>query len=93
MVVDMENTIRNKRKELGLSQEELAKKWSCQDLFSPRVQGFQILGGLSRLGHHIARWRRQVKGGDSRGEASSLDVAPTVCYPLPQAACALTCSR
>ena len=26
MVVDMENTIRNKRKELGLSQEELAKK-------------------------------------------------------------------
>ena len=68
-------------------------EWSCQDLFSPRVQGFQILGGLSRLGHHIARWRRQVKGGDSRGEASSLDVAPTVCYPLPQAACALTCSR
>ena len=29
MVVDMENTIRNKRKELGLSQEELAKK--CGD--------------------------------------------------------------
>ena len=28
MVVDMENTIRNKRKELGLSQEELAKKCS-----------------------------------------------------------------
>ncbi len=26
MVVDMENIIRNKRKELGLSQEELAKK-------------------------------------------------------------------
>lgn len=26
MVVEMENTIRNKRKELGLSQEELAKK-------------------------------------------------------------------
>ena len=26
MVADMENTIRNKRKELGLSQEELAKK-------------------------------------------------------------------
>ena len=26
MVVGMENTIRNKRKELGLSQEELAKK-------------------------------------------------------------------
>ena len=26
MVVDIENTIRNKRKELGLSQEELAKK-------------------------------------------------------------------
>jgi toxin-antitoxin system, antitoxin component, xre family len=25
-VVDMENIIRNKRKELGLSQEELAKK-------------------------------------------------------------------
>ena len=25
MVVEMENTIRNKRKELGLSQEELAK--------------------------------------------------------------------
>ena len=71
----------------------LMELWSCQDLFSPRVQGFQILGGLSRLGYHIARWRRQVKGGDSRGEASSLDVAPTVCYPLPQAACALTCSR
>ena len=42
-------------------------------MFSPRVQGFQILGDLSRLGYHIARWRRQVKGGDSRGEASSLD--------------------
>jgi putative transcriptional regulator len=26
MVVDMENTIRNRRKELGLSQEELARK-------------------------------------------------------------------
>ena len=26
MVADMENTIRNRRKELGLSQEELAKK-------------------------------------------------------------------
>ena len=26
MVVDMKNTIRNRRKELGLSQEELAKK-------------------------------------------------------------------
>lgn len=26
MVDDMENTIRNRRKELGLSQEELAKK-------------------------------------------------------------------
>lgn len=26
MVVDMENTIRSRRKELGLSQEELAKK-------------------------------------------------------------------
>ena len=26
MVVDMENIIRNRRKELGLSQEELAKK-------------------------------------------------------------------
>ncbi len=26
MVADMENIIRNKRKELGLSQEELAKK-------------------------------------------------------------------
>ena len=67
--------------------------WSCQDLFSPKVQGFQILGDLSLLGHHIARWRRQVKGGDSRGEANPLDVAPPVCYPLPQAACALTCSR
>ena len=68
-------------------------KWSCQDLFSPRVQGFQILGDLSLLGHHIARLRRQVKGGDSRGEANPLDVAPTVCYPLPQAACVLACSR
>lgn len=26
MVIDMENVIRNRRKELGLSQEELAKK-------------------------------------------------------------------
>ena len=67
--------------------------WSCQELFSPRVQGYEILGGLSRLGYHIARRRRQVKGGDSRGEANPLDVAPTVCYPLPQAACALACSR
>ncbi|OUP00004.1 transcriptional regulator [Anaerofilum sp. An201] len=28
MATDMENTIRNRRKELGLSQEELAKKCS-----------------------------------------------------------------
>ena len=28
MVADMENIIRNRRKELGLSQEELAKKCS-----------------------------------------------------------------
>ena len=62
-------------------------------MFSPRVQGFKILGGLIRLGYHIARWRRQVKGGDSRGEANPLDVAPPVCYPLPQAACVLACSR
>ena len=69
------------------------REWSCQELFSPRVQGYEILGGLSRLGYHIARWRRRVKGGDSRDEANPLDVAPTVCYPLPQAACALACSR
>ena len=31
-------------------------------LFSPRVQGFQILGGLSRLGHHIARWAEASQG-------------------------------
>ena len=68
-------------------------QWSCQELFSPRVQGYEILGGLSRLGYHIARWRRRVKGGDSRDEANPLDVAPTVCYPLPQAACALACSK
>lgn len=79
--------------ERGITVEEMRAIWSCQDLFSPRVQGFQILGDLSLLGHHIARWRRQVKGGDSRGEANPLDVAPTVCYPLPQAACVLACSR
>ena len=62
-------------------------------MFGLGVQGYQILGSLSRLGYHIARRRRRVKGGDSRGEANPLDVAPPVCYPLPQAACALACSR
>ena len=89
-----ERWIEPRRKSRGKPEAAGARPLRGGGRSPPGAEGrAQKLLSATRLGYHIARRRRQVKGGDSRGEANPLDVAPTVCYPLPQAACALACSR